>query len=130
MHIAINTDEPISDVDRSILMALATGTGFSLDDADDAPAPVAPKPAAKKAPAKKAAAKPAPVEEAPEDEIDADALKEQALSIAGDLLAEGKTAKVKAALKEVGAGKVSDIAPEDFSQFIELLQAEDDDSVL
>lgn len=124
MHIAIDTSEPLSPLDYRILTVLGDTATAPASEAEEATAPA--KPAAKKAPAKKAAApkaKPAPVEEEAADE-DNPYTAEEAVRIASELLADGETAKVKSALKEVGVARVGEVAEEDLERFIDLLNAE------
>jgi preprotein translocase subunit SecD len=129
MQIVINTEE-ITDLDRAVLAVLADG---------GATAPVAPKteiaetaapaPAKKAEPAKKAAApkaEPAP-EPKPEPEAEAvassGATLTDAVEAATKLVSEGKAAKVKAALAEAGAKRVSELAEGDIPAFLAALDA-------
>jgi hypothetical protein len=95
MHITINTDEPLSDVDKAVLAVLA-GT------------PTAPAPAA----AKKAVA-PAPAVTKVAD----------AVALATKMIADGESVKVKAALKDVGAERVSTLELDQVPGFMSALDA-------
>lgn len=128
MQITINTTEPLSDVDVAVLRTLLGESGAETP----APAPkaAAPAPAAKKAApkAEKAAPEPEPeVEEEPEAEADEDLVgddsptMEDAVALATKLVSSGQAAKVKAALSEVGAKKVSEIKAGDIATFVNAL---------
>lgn len=125
MHISINTDEGLSDLDRSILSALIGVVGTT-------PAPAA---AAKSAtPAK--AANPEPVQvdspvpdpepgvEPDEDLVGGDTpTLQDALDKATALVAGGKAAAVKAALTAIGHdGKVSALSVEQVPAFLDALE--------
>jgi pyruvate/2-oxoglutarate dehydrogenase complex dihydrolipoamide acyltransferase (E2) component len=127
MQIVINTEE-ITDLDRAVLAVLADG---------GATAPVAPKteiaetaapaPAKKAEPAKKAAAPKAEPEPEPEPEAEpvasSGATLTDAVEAATKLVSEGKAAKVKAALAEAGAKRVSELAEGDIPAFLAALDA-------
>lgn len=125
-----NTNEPLSDHDKAILLALA--------GAESAPAPAAkasaPAPAAKAskaAPKAEKKAEPEPedtaedeVEEtAPEPDTEAsdDVTLEQAVALATKMVSAGKAADVKKALGAVGAKKVSEIPEGKVGEFVALL---------
>ena len=126
MNISINTEEPLGATEIAVLKALI--------GQNDTAAPAAAPAAAPKAAAKAAAkpkAKPAP---APEPEVETEVEVEAEEDVAGDgptmedavakatkLVSSGQAAKVKAALVEVGAKKVSEIATEDLGTFIDAL---------
>lgn len=124
MHISINTEEGLSDLDRQILAVLA----------GDAKAPAATTPAKAATPAKKTAAAPAKAKAEPEpepedddtdagsDDSDGPTLQD-AKGAAGVLVSSGEAAKVKAALTKVGAKKVSEIAENKIAAFIAALEA-------
>lgn len=130
MFISFNTED-LSVLDKQVLAVLAGG--------NSAPAPVADKAAeaaarvaaaTKTTPAKKtAAAKPDPepepeVEEEPvAEETDGEAKTlEDAKAIAMDLVANGGAPKVKAALKVVGAAKVTEMDESDVPAFLAALE--------
>lgn len=114
MHISINTDEGLSDVDKAILRALL--------GEETTPAPAKPA-TAKKAAASKPKAKPEPEtdEDEGEDETEGGASKEDAVALATKMVSNGEAAKVKAALVEVGAKKVSEIPEDKVDEFIAAL---------
>lgn len=130
MQISFNTED-LTDLDRQVLAVLAGDAA----PASDAPAQEAtkaekPAPAAKKAAPAPKAAKPAPEpeteEETPEEEPEetGDApTKEQAIEMATKLVAGGEAAKVKAALTEVGAKKVSELTDDNVAEFIAKISA-------
>lgn len=134
MYIEIhhNTAEPLTEQDRALLKALlGEETGSTPVSA---PAAAAPAKAAKKAAPKAEKAAPAPEPE-PEDEPEADAepeadedlvgddgpTMEDAVALATKLVSSGQAAKVKAALGEVGAKKVSEIKAGDIATFVNAL---------
>lgn len=126
MQITINTAEPLSDVDVAVLRTLL---GESAEVPVSAPAAAAPAKAAKKAApkAEKSAPEPEPEEE-PEAEADEDLVggddaptMEDAVALATKLVSSGQAAKVKAALGEVGAKKVSEIKAGDIATFVNAL---------
>lgn len=127
MQITINTAEPLSDVDVAVLRTLL---GENAETPVSAPAaPAAPKAAKKAAPkAEKAAPEPEPEpEDEPEAEADEDLVgddsptMEDAVALATKLVSSGQAAKVKAALGEVGAKKVSEIKSGDIATFVNAL---------
>lgn len=129
MQIVINTEE-ITDLDRAVLAVLADGgaTAPVATKAEIAET-AAPAPAKKAEPAKKAAApkaEPAP-EPKPEPEAEAvassGATLTDAVEAATKLVSEGKAAKVKAALAEAGAKRVSELAEGDIPAFLAALDA-------
>lgn len=119
MHISIDTTEPLSDTDKQILSVLSGGAV--------APAPAPVEKAA--APAKKAAApkatpkaeEPAEDDTAGDDSGDGGATLEEAVALATKMVSNGEAAKVKAALGEVGAKKVSEIPEDKVDEFIAAL---------
>ena len=126
MHISVNTDEPLSDLDKQILAVLAgtTSTVPIADKASEAAARVAAA-TAKAAPAKKAAApEPEPEEE---DLVGGTTArtKDEAIAYATNLVANGGASKVRAALKEIGAAKVTEMDESDAEKFFALVDAED-----
>lgn len=130
MHISVNTDEPLSDLDKQILAVLAgtTSTVPIADKASEAAARVAAA-AAKTTPAKKTAAAPAPDPE-PEPEEEEDLVggttrtKDEAIAYATNLVANGGASKVRAALKEIGAAKVTEMDESDVEKFFALVDAD------
>lgn len=128
MQITINTEAPLSDVDLRVLAAL-TGEG--------APAPAPAAAEAEKAEEKpkakaKAAAKPKPAPEPePEDDDDDDddvvggdgPTLDDAIARATGLVQKGKSTEVKAALKAVGAKKVSELDSDQVAEFMAALDA-------
>lgn len=117
MQITIDTSTPLSDTDKAIL-ALVAG---------DLPvATIVEEPA--KVPAPKRAPKPAPEpepeeeEEADEDLIGGEVTVQDAVDKATALVGEGKQALVKAALKAVGADRVSNIPQSKAAAFIAALE--------
>lgn len=134
MHISVNTDEPLSDLDKQILAVLAgtTSTVPIADKASEAAARVAAAAAktAAAAPAKKTAAAPAP-EPDPEPEPEEEDLvggttrtKDEAIAYATNLVANGGASKVRAALKEIGAAKVTEMDESDVEKFFALVDAD------
>jgi len=118
MFIQFNTED-LKASDLEVLRAIVGG----------AEAPVAaPKPKAA-APAKKAA-KPAPAPEPePEEDEDEDLLgggddlktEKEAMDLASRLVSEKKGKKVKEALNEVGAARVSEMDSDQIQKFFEIL---------
>lgn len=138
MLITINTDEVVTDLDRSILTLLL---GADIAEPEPEPEPVAPpaaKKAAAKAPAKKAAAKPEP-EPAAEDPVDDDDLigddagddeiddmsdedlLELAVKKATEMVAGGEAAKVREALDAAGASRVRELNTDNVREFFKAL---------
>jgi hypothetical protein len=110
MKITIDTTEELSATDLEIL-ALLTGT--------NAVAPTA-KPAAKKAAAAKPAPEPEP--EADEDLVGGDApTMADAVALATKLVSAGDAAKVKAALADAGAKRVSELPDDAIAGFVAAL---------
>lgn len=126
MQITIDTNN-LSDLDLRIL--------WLLGNADDAPAPKAEKAAPKAETTAKAApkAKPAPKAEEPEEAVEeaveeeetpeaaTEATMEDAVELATKLVSSGQAAKVKAALAESGAKRVSELKGDDIPAFIAAL---------
>ena len=116
MQITIDTSAPLSDTDKAIL-ALVTGT--VVEEPAKAPAP---------APKKTPAPKPAPEPESEDDEEDSEDLigggltVQDAVDKATELVNAGKGAAVKAALKAVGADRVSNLPASKVAQFLEKLE--------
>jgi len=141
MHISIDTTEPVSDLDRSILSMLVGGELVAAEVAQAAPAakkaePEA-KPAAKKAAAKKAKPEPEPeptpepmAEEPVEDEpVEEDDTEEQsdedllalAVKKATEMVAGGEAAKVREALDAAGASRVRELNKDNVRDFFKAL---------
>lgn len=132
MYIEIhhNTDDELNATDRAVLQALLG------NDAPAAKAPVAEQPAAKPAAkkatsaAKKAAAKPEPTPEPEEAEsADEDLLGDDeaptmadAVELATELVSDGRSADVKAALAEAGAKRVSELKGAGIATFVNTLR--------
>lgn len=134
MQITFNTNE-LSATDVAILNVLTGGEATPLGTVAPKAAPKAAPAPAKAAPAK-AAPKAEPVveeEETPTSEEagdtgDADLLGDQptmadAVSAATQLVSSGGAAKVKEALAEVGAKRVSEMKTEDIPAFLAALSA-------
>lgn len=133
MHISIDTTEPVSDLDRSILSLLVGG---DLVVANASPAFETPPPA-KKAAAKKAkpvADEPTPepmAEEPVEDEpVEEDAEDEEqsdedmlalAVKKATEMVAGGDAAKVREALDAAGASRVRELNQGNVREFFKAL---------
>jgi hypothetical protein len=115
MHISINTDEGLSDLDKQILGVLAGGA--------TAPAPAAKAPAAKKTAAPKTEKVEEPADDEPADDADEPAANtlEDAVALATKMVSAGDAAKVKAALNSVGAKKVSEVPEDKVDEFIAAL---------
>jgi hypothetical protein len=126
MQITINTAEPLSDVDVAVLRTLL---GENAETPVSAPVAAKAAPAAKKAApkAEKAAPEPEPEDEPEADEPEEDLVgddgptMEDAVALATKLVSSGQAAKVKAALGEVGAKKVSEIKAGDIATFVNAL---------
>lgn len=125
MQIVINTAEPLSPEDRSLIAALI-GLG-SVEPVKPAKPTVVTEPA--KVPAK-APAKPTVVEE-PEVEVEDEAEEDliggepdvqDAIDAATVLVNSGKQARVKAALKAIGVDRVSNIPTSKVQAFITALE--------
>lgn len=117
MQITITLDTDNLSTDQVSALGTLVGTGSG-----ETPAPVAkatPAPAAKKAAAPKAEATPEP--EAEEETSTDGPTKEDAVALATKLVSNGEAAKVKAALGEVGAKKVSEIPEEKVAEFVAAL---------
>lgn len=116
--IELDTDDTDDRVEALLTVlghgaTLATVTPEPVEEAKPAPAKKA---AAKKTTAKKAAAKPEPEEDEDEDEDLIGASQptlQDAVELAGKLVASGKAADVKATLKELGVGRVSQLDGDD-----------------
>lgn len=135
--IVLDTAKAISERDQAVLLALANGhkvyteaevevqiASSSKDfnpDADAQAAAEKPKPA----PAKKAApAKPKPLEgDDPVDESGEEASLATAITKATELVSNGESAKVRAALAAVGAKRVSELTIKTIPAFLEALDA-------
>lgn len=134
MQIVINTENPLSETDKAALRALI---GDSVETPVSAPAAATPAKAAKKAAPKAEKAAPEPEPEAEpegndnagddatddgEDLVGGDGpTMEDAVALATKLVSSGQAAKVKAALSEVGAKKVSEVKDEDIATFVNAL---------
>lgn len=120
MQITIDTTT-LTDADRAFLLGLLGEGTVSAPEKASTPAPKATAPAAKKA-ASKPAPKPAPEpEDEDTDEPDNSATLADAVKAATALVSAGKAATVKAALKAVGAARVSEVDEDKVSEFLELL---------
>ena len=120
MQIIINDTNDLSDLDLRVLQALV-GVESSVEAAPDAkPAPAAKEasPAAKTAKPAASKAKPAPALE--KDEADSYTMKD-AVAVATKFVRNGKAAEVKAALKQFGASRVSELDADDIGGFIAAL---------
>jgi hypothetical protein len=97
-------------------VALGSLVGIAEGSAVETPAP------AKATPAKKAAAKPEPTPdpEPAEDEA-SEATLEDAVALATKMVSNGEAKKVKAALSDVGAKKVSEIPADKVGDFVAAL---------
>lgn len=128
MQITLNTAEPLSDQDRTLLVAILNNqpaaaativTEPAVKPAAPAKAPAKPKPAP--APA------PAPVVEEPEEEPEEDLIGgevtvQDAIDAATALVNNGGQPKVKAALKAIGADRVRNIPADKAAEFVALLE--------
>lgn len=114
MQITIDTSAPLSTTDLEIL-ALLTGTPAATIVEEPAKVP-APKRAPKPAP------EPEPEEEPDEDLIGGEVTVQDAVDKATELVGEGKQALVKAALKAVGADRVSNIPQSKAAAFLAALE--------
>ena len=108
MQITIDTNN-LSEMDINML-------GFLAEQGEVAEVEETPEPPAKKAaPAKKAD---------PEPEADGDApTMSDAVAVATQLVSSGESTKVKAALAEVGAKRVSEMSEDDIPAFLAALEA-------
>lgn len=131
MHISIDTTDPVSDLDRSILTLIMGG---ELPQA--APEPVSKKTALARKPApapepEPMAEEPLPEEEqeAEEDEVEEDDADEQsdedllalAVKKATEMVAGGDAAKVREALDAAGASRVRELNKENVREFFKAL---------
>lgn len=109
MTVAISFDPNDAD-DVAYVQALIGG------EEPEAPAPTP----AKKAPAKKAAAKAvaAAVEEEPEAEAEEGATLQACIDKATELVAEGRAAEVKGALKNLGVARVGELEESQYEEFL------------
>lgn len=127
MNITINLGTPLSDDDRDLLRLLAGGAApaAAAEKAPSAPEKAAPAPrkASAKKPAKVAEPEPEDVEEDVEEDAPAaaDVTREDVVARATELVSSGKAAQVKAALKSVGAGRVSDVEDDDLATLMDAL---------
>lgn len=111
MKITIDTDN-LSDLDIAMLSFLAE----QGEVAEEEPEPEPAKPAKKAAPA-------APAKKEPESEDDdAAPTMSDAVAAATQLVSSGEAAKVKAALSEVGAKRVSEMKEDDIPAFLAALE--------
>jgi len=120
MHISINTDEALSDVDKQILAVLAGGV--SAPKASPAPAAeAAPKstPKASKPVEEPEEAADEPAEE--ESTEESGTTLEEAVALATKMVSNGEAKKVKEALGTVGAKKVSEIPADKVDEFVAAL---------
>lgn len=118
MQITIDTSVPLSDFDKALISTLL-GTPGNTIVTEPARTPAKPAP--------KAPAKPAPepevVEEPEEDLIGGELTVQDAVDAATTLVNSGQQAKVKAALKAIGADRVSNIPTSKVADFIATLGA-------
>lgn len=123
MQITIDTDN-LSELDIAMLSFLAEqGEVAETTEAEEAPAPA--KKTTKKAPAKEPEQEPEEEDlvggtDEPADE-DAPTLSD-AVAAATELVSNGEAAKVKEALSEVGAKRVSEMSEEDVPAFLAALK--------
>ena len=130
MQITIDTNN-LSEMDINMLAFLAEqGEPVEVEEAADEPEPEPdPKPSKKKAAAKKATTKKADPEPEPdpepesEDDSDGPTMSD-AVAAATQLVSSGEAAKVKAALAEVGAKRVSEMDESDIPAFLAALEDE------
>lgn len=114
MQITIDTSAPLSDTDKAIL-ALVTGTPTATIVEEPATKPG-------RKPATKPATEPEPEEEPDEDLIGGEVTVQDAVDKATELVGAGKQAVVKAALKAVGADRVSNIPASKAAAFLAALE--------
>lgn len=117
--ITLDTDNltPGQQVALGSLVGAAEGTTVETPAPKAAPAPAAKKTAAK-APAKDPEPTPEPAEDTDED---ASPTLEDAVALATKMVSNGEAKKVKAALTDVGAKKVSEIPEGKVSEFVAAL---------
>lgn len=115
MIINIDTTQELSPLDLRVLSALAGAEPTEKTVSQ----PKAAKAAEPKATAEKAA--PAPEEPAADDAADDGATLEDAVAIATNLVSNGEAAKVKAALSELGAKRVSELSGSKIAEFVAAL---------
>lgn len=117
MIINIDTTQELSELDLRVLRALAGEEAVSKPKTAAAPTP--------KAKAAPAPEKAAPKAEEPEEEeaaADEDAVTlDDAVAIATKLVSSGEAAKVKAALSELGAKRVSELSGDKIAKFVTAL---------
>lgn len=118
MIITIDTQNPLTEVERRVLSTL-------MDGSADFPTQSERQAAAKKAPAKKAAAKAEPEPEEPDDDVlggpSEEDLMEQAVAKATELVSNDEADKVRAALKVAGAKRVSELKGDAIQTFLDEL---------
>jgi hypothetical protein len=125
MQITIDTSKPLTALDRELIKGL-------LSDDAAATGTIVTEPAEKPAPAKRPAAKPTPepkvVEEPEPEEDDEDLLgvaepvtQETVVNLVTAMVSGGQKAKVVAALKSIGAKKVTEIPTDKLQGFHALL---------
>jgi len=118
IKIEIDTSD-LSAEDREVLKAVVT-LGASGAAAVEAPAATP----AKRAPATKAAPSPEPEpasEESPSSDTTTEALRDAVAARASELLSSGQRDTVVAALKGVGAGRVSEVEDADLQAFLDAI---------
>lgn len=108
MQITIDTNEELSAKDLQILALLTGG---------EAPA----KPAAKKAAAAKPAPDPEPEQAADEDLVGGAPTMADAVALATKLVSAGQSAKIKEALADAGAKRVSELSEDAIPGFVAAL---------
>ena len=119
MQITIDTAVPLTDLEKTII-GVITGTTLATATIVEEPAK---KPASK--PASKPKPEPEPEPEADEDDEDligGEPTVEDAVAKATEFVNSGKQAAVKAALKAVGADRVSNIPASKAGAFLEALE--------
>lgn len=121
MQITIDTSVPLTDTDYAVLVLLTSRDGAPAATVVTEPAK---KPATKPAtkPAPKPEPEPEPEEEAAEDLIGGEPTVQDAIDKATELVNGGKQALVKAALKAVGADRVSNIPAAKAADFLAELE--------
>lgn len=120
LNVQLDSEDPRAEAILRVLGYAAKDVqDIKIDVEDEAPAKTTT--SAKKAATKKAAAKPKPE---PEEDLvgGSQPTLQDAVALATTLVGKGKSAEVKAALKEQGVNKVSELTdPEDIAAFIEAL---------
>lgn len=141
--ITVDTDTPLNDTDKAVLLALAGVESATVAPAEPEPTEeekpkrrtrrtkeqIAADKAAEEAAKKEAqASEDDPADTSAEDDSDEDLLggdgptMKDAVDAATDAIAKGKTAKVKAALAEAGAKRVSELTDDSIPTFLSALK--------